>query len=630
MHTTQRLTLLIGILSMFFINFCFAQQNKIDSLEQIVNDPTLPDTTKIFAMVKLGGAYSTSGINRDLALSYRKKAAILAREQRDSKFGAIAYAKLSHQYTVLDSITRAYETLDSCLYFLDKTTDQDIRTEVLLSLPLTKYVLSDNNGVLDMLLEAYELNKDDQTGTKLTRVYHALSIYYFSFDLIKAKEYAYLCLKEAQISGVLDQLSTAWTILGAILLESSERSDEILRDSAMYACKQVIHLYEKAPDEVQYSNYMVALSNLGTIFYGMRKSDTDAFIYPDSILYYSNKVRDIAIEKGDADFMDIATMIADVLYSQNKVAEAEHAFLEALNILENKNGFYRHKEFINGYAYSFYKDRNNYKKALVHKEKQMEYLKEIHKKAYIKEGLITEAKYQVQKKDNELKLSQQKTKQQKQLLVGSFIGAILLLLFLLTFYRNRLRNTKQKAILVEKENEEIRLNALVKEKELQKSELDKKNLELEKELEKEKAERRALEIKRLQTELVAGISQLDQKNEMIEKIKEKTDDRNIKALLLSDKVAGKSYEGFYELFEKIHPLFYEKLQEKAEQRLTTLDLRYCTYILMSFSSKEIANIMHVDPNTVRTTKYRLKLKLNLSKEEDISTYLEDLKKSLEI
>lgn len=158
----------------------------------------------------------------------------------------------------------------------------------------------------------------------------------------------------------------------------------------------------------------------------------------------------------------------------------------------------------------------------------------------------------------------------------------------------------------------------------------KKNLELEKELEKEKAERRALEIKRLQTELVAGISQLDQKNEMIEKIKEKTDDRNIKALLLSDKVAGKSYEGFYELFEKIHPLFYEKLQEKAEQRLTTLDLRYCTYILMSFSSKEIANIMHVDPNTVRTTKYRLKLKLNLSKEEDISTYLEDLKKSLEI
>lgn len=623
MHKTHKLVLLSSILFIFSIASAFGQQNRIDSLELLVNDPTLPDTTKILTMVQLGAAYSTTGINRDLALSYRKKAATLARKQKDSKYGAIAYAKLAHQFTVLDSVVQAYESVDSCLYFLNRTKDREVRTESLLSLSHTKYTLSDNDGVLEMLLEAYELNKEDKSGVILARIYHLLAVYYFSFDLSKAKEYAQLCLKEAEVSDNLDQMCTAWTIFGAMLLEESKNSDTALSDSAMYACKQAIYIYEQNPDKVQYSNYMVALSNLGTLFYRMKTEDTDAFIYPDSVLYYANKVREIAFEKGDADFIDIVTLIADIQYAQNNIAQAEQTFREALNILESKNGFYRHKEFINGYASSFYKRRNRYEEALAHKEKQIEYQELINKQTYSRESMITEAKYQVQKKESELKLSQQRTKQQKQLFIGSIIGSILLIFLLLTFYRSRLRSTKQKAILMEKENEEIRLNALVKEKELQKS-------ELEKELEKEKAERQALEINRLQTELVAGISQLDQKNEMIERIKEKIDDKDIKDLLLSDKLAEKSYEDFQELLQKIHPLFYEKLQEKAEQKLTTLDLRYCTYILMNFTSKEIANIMHVDPNTVRTNKYRLKLKLNLSKDQDITTYLQELKKSLTI
>ena len=92
----------------------------------------------------------------------------------------------------------------------------------------------------------------------------------------------------------------------------------------------------------------------------------------------------------------------------------------------------------------------------------------------------------------------------------------------------------------------------------------------------------------------------------------------------SDKMANKSFEDFHDLFEKNHPNFYSKLQEKAEQKLTILDLKYCTYIFMNLSSKEIANIIHVSSNTVRTTKYRLKIKLNLGKDEDLSVYIKNL------
>ena len=160
------------------------------------------------------------------------------------------------------------------------------------------------------------------------------------------------------------------------------------------------------------------------------------------------------------------------------------------------------------------------------------------------------------------------------------------------------------------------MQALLKEKELEQSETEKRNLELEKALEKERAERQALEINQLQKELIVGSAQLEQKNETIEIIKQKfnertlTDDNGIKELLLSDKMANKSFEDFHNLFEKIHPDFYSKLQEKAKQKLTVLDLKYCTYLFMNLSSKEIANIIAFNPTTVRTTKYRLKIKLN--------------------
>jgi DNA-binding NarL/FixJ family response regulator len=45
---------------------------------------------------------------------------------------------------------------------------------------------------------------------------------------------------------------------------------------------------------------------------------------------------------------------------------------------------------------------------------------------------------------------------------------------------------------------------------------------------------------------------------------------------------------------------------------------------MGLSSKEIANLLHVEDTSVRMTKYRLKQKLSLSKEEDLTQFITSL------
>lgn len=609
------------------ISDIYAQQRMIDSLESIVNNDKLPDKDKIIPLARLGTAYIASTSDFEKALNSIKRATYLAKKQEDAKYATYSYSQLASLYSNLDSVALAYSAIDTCLSYMNKTKDINIKSDALLSLARAKLIWGDHDNVLDMLLQAYDLQKKDNTGPKLSPIYFMFYVYYSSSDLEKAKKYATLTLEESLKSKDYNAICRGWSALGAINYVTSDKDS---RDSAMYAFRQAINVYEENYSAVEYSSYGLSLINLANIFFE-KQNEKGSLLYPDSILYYAQKAKKIASEMDDIQLTArVIPLIANVQGIEGKVKDSERTLLNGLTFMTDKKGFYGEKKYLNKMLYLLYKEIGDYKNALIHKEEEAKFQNQINEQTYIREGKITEAKYRVKEKEHELTLSRQEAKRQKQLLVGSIISAVLLIILLLAFYRMRLRNIKHKAAIHKKEKEEIRLQALLKEKELQQSESEKKALELEKELEKEKAEKQALEINRLQTELIAGISHLEQKSDTIEKIKKameekvKFDDKDLKDLLLTDKIADKSFEDFTELIQRVHPNFYAKLQEKAEQNLTALDLKYCTYIFMDFSSKEIANIMHVDPNTVRTTKYRLKQKLNLTKEDDLNIYIKTL------
>ena len=102
------------------------------------------------------------------------------------------------------------------------------------------------------------------------------------------------------------------------------------------------------------------------------------------------------------------------------------------------------------------------------------------------------------------------------------------------------------------------------------------------------------------------------------------DKTKIEKILNKELRIDNNFEDFRTELKEIHPDFYMKLQERAKQKLTSLDLKYSVCIFKKMSSKEIAELLHVESTTVRMTKYRLKLKLGLSKDEDLSTYIESI------
>ncbi|RAV59160.1 hypothetical protein DIU36_07735 [Mucilaginibacter rubeus] len=66
-----------------------------------------------------------------------------------------------------------------------------------------------------------------------------------------------------------------------------------------------------------------------------------------------------------------------------------------------------------------------------------------------------------------------------------------------------------------------------------------------------------------------------------------------------------------QIVSQSRPGFFNALQQQAENSLTRLDLKYCSYILMGLDTKEIANRLGVEPKSIRMARYRLKQKLKL-------------------
>jgi DNA-binding NarL/FixJ family response regulator len=66
--------------------------------------------------------------------------------------------------------------------------------------------------------------------------------------------------------------------------------------------------------------------------------------------------------------------------------------------------------------------------------------------------------------------------------------------------------------------------------------------------------------------------------------------------------------------------FFKKLMEQFPD-LTTNDLRLCSYLRMNFSTKEIARLLNNSTRGVEISRYRLRKKLNLSHDVNLTEFL---------
>lgn len=118
-----------------------------------------------------------------------------------------------------------------------------------------------------------------------------------------------------------------------------------------------------------------------------------------------------------------------------------------------------------------------------------------------------------------------------------------------------------------------------------------------------------------QYEMIESIQKILDQETNIDKIK-----INIKKAIKINSINKKEWNSFEKNLLQSHKDFVEKLT-KDYPLLTPKDIKLCIYLKMDLSSKEIAPLMSISFRGVELHRYRLRKKLNLNPEQNLSKFL---------
>lgn len=192
------------------------------------------------------------------------------------------------------------------------------------------------------------------------------------------------------------------------------------------------------------------------------------------------------------------------------------------------------------------------------------------------------------------------------------IGAVLFF-----YYKwNKLRYTQKLKLQAEelKHQREILEMELKAENELNVQEYEKHILELELQTKSSEVAGKSLSIAK-QSEMIENIQNILNSEKDFNKLKSE-----IKKAIKINEVNKHEWEIFETNLNQIHNEFIINLSKKYPH-LTPKDIKLCVYLKMNLSSKEIAPMMNISFRGVELHRYRLRKKLNLTQDENLSKFL---------
>lgn len=156
----------------------------------------------------------------------------------------------------------------------------------------------------------------------------------------------------------------------------------------------------------------------------------------------------------------------------------------------------------------------------------------------------------------------------------------------------------------------------------------------EEQLQQVKEEKLQAELNFKNRELISASLHIGHKNTLlskvereIQKVVEKMNDtdtsshlRQIIKVIKSEDATDKEIRQFSKLFNEVHPGFMDRMKAKYPD-LSGNDLKMCSYIRMNMSTKEIAAITNMTIRGVEGRRYRLRKKLNLGTDVDLTSFI---------
>ena len=236
--------------------------------------------------------------------------------------------------------------------------------------------------------------------------------------------------------------------------------------------------------------------------------------------------------------------------------------------------------------------------------------------------LELETTYNLEKKEAEIALLQKsnllKRTQIWLLLVASFLG-ILTTIFIIISYRRRQYELRQKNLLSEEKNRTQQLTLVQAEKDARIQTGEKEKAVLKLKLNEQEIIFNTLTYAKL---VNAYHEVIDKFNAFTPRFRSKGDREDYRKLLHNMESANNinPLDEFERVFSSVHPGFYTRLIEKHPD-LTPRELLFCAFIRLNMQTKYIALITNMAINSLEVARYRIRKKMNLSTDQNLTAEL---------
>lgn len=597
--------LIILLVSFAGLNRVSGQSIIEDSLKTVLSRPNLSPEQRAMTLSYLGrNIYET---NLPAALSITNEAVQLSRKFSDGQYSAFALATLTYLNVQRDSLVLAQKNIDSALMYTSKSANRVINGYVWLRKGWLEYIVNNPTKSTASLFKALQLLEGQKAYVYESLVYHYLaSIYADLKDVKNLKKYTQLSQRAAYQSGEQDVICNAYLATASSFLQDfrKEPAQKKLLDSAIFYNRQMLLLAQSQPKRiVNHSNVAAAALNIANIYWEFFPKS-----YKDSAENYINLALTIARKTNHEEIIaNCYGILSEYAIAEGNYAEAERLFLSGFaEVAHNASVSMQVKAAMMKGLAAVAEKSGNATKALDYFKQYMHFEREAYDAGKLSIAQKLEVQYEAEKKDKELETAQERAAFNRKLnfiSIGLVIAALFALVFLFRSYHFRLRSSIQQQQL--RTEEAARLKA-------------------EQELLQERQDR-------LQKELLAGNLQMEQKNELLQTMRDKlaqpesgTLKNQMERILKEDERMDEDIAHAKASLANIHPEFFNRLQQLANNKLTRLDLKHCSYILMGLSNKEIANRLGVDPKSILMARYRIKQKLNLEKEDSLDLAIQRL------
>jgi hypothetical protein len=643
MFIAKRIILLCWF-NFFTCPMVFGQQKYIDSIRNLVVESTKTPSQKLILQGEL--AECTRFTNIDTSTHLIIETIALARKLNDEKVLANVYCNAARIYQFVDSFKLMTNAVDSAIFFADKQDDNVIKGWAYFRKASSFTSLNENKQVVDFCFRALTYAENTNDKKLLVKIYYTLyGIYAEAGELVLEEKYAKLTLAASLASKDPEAITYGWQAYGTSFSDQYDvtKKQNVL-DSCFVAYKNGINEFNQKGD------YIIMQDELSILLLNTASQHFRNYMpkHKDSVIKYANLALENAIKNNNTTVeASCYGLLSALAFQQKDLQGVETLLLKAL--ARAKQIPITPIALLSQIYFSLaelYKQKGDTKKALFYFEEYNNYHGQTLDADTKMNSQILDAKYEFKKNEEKINLLKEKNElneKQKFFSYGIALAALLGLIFMFRSYHFKLKFAEQQKKLSQAKAEEAILEAKLKKLEADKLLLEKEEATLTIQLQEQTARRIEEESARikveqqltnakneqLQKELLAGALQVEHKNEMLHNLKTKLGNEQLSAVASNklNKIINEEIridEGFEKVtqdFKDIDPIFFNKIQSISIQKLTSLDLKYCAYIKLKLTSKEMATLLNVEPSSIRTSKHRLKQKLGLGKEVDLDTFL---------